>query len=56
MQYDPSKPLEAGQLSAHFDQATGKTIIEGAVDNNAGADFKVALDGNVQVTAQDFNL
>ena len=56
VQYDPSKPLEAGQVTSHYDFASGKTIVEAAVDNNAGADMKIALDGFVPVTAQDFNL
>ena len=56
VQYDASKPLEAGQVSAHYDAALGKTIIEAAVDNVGGADMHIELAGNVQLNAQDFNL
>ena len=56
VQYDPNKQLGAGELAVHYDQASGKTIVEGGVNAQGGADFHLELQGNVQLTAQDFNL
>lgn len=56
VKYDASKPLEAGQVSAHYDVASDRTIVEAAVDGVAGAEMSIELQGNVHLTQQDFVL
>lgn len=54
--YDPSRQLKYGEVTSHYDAGLGKTIVELANDNMAGADMRIALNGNVPLDAQDFHL
>ncbi len=46
----------AGQLRFFFDAAQNLTIIEGNVNANLAADFQIAVEGNIAITAADFIL
>ena len=54
--YDPNQTLQAGQVTSHFDATTGKTMVEANIDGSAVSEFNVALEGNVQLNQNDFNL
>jgi Ca2+-binding RTX toxin-like protein len=49
-------PLQAGQVTYWYDAATNKTIVEANVDGDAGNEFHLELDGNVQLDQNDFVL
>ena len=51
-----AEQLQAGQVTSYYDDASGKTIVEANVDGDAVSDFKVELDGNVDLDQNDFFL
>ncbi len=54
--YDPNRGPGMGQVTAHYDAASGKTIVEVGTNILPGADMRIELDGNVQLTQNDFVL
>jgi len=52
----PNQVLGAGQMTAHFDETTGKTIIEANVDGDRSNEFHLELDGNVVPNISDLIL
>ena len=54
--YNPSHQLNYGEVTAHYEAGLDKTIVEMANDNHAGADMRIALNGNVHLDAHDFYL
>ena len=51
--FDPNKPLEAGQVTSHFDAASGHTIVEAF---NGAETLHTELNGNVPIDQNDFHL
>lgn len=51
--HDPTKPLEAGQVTSHFDAVSGKTIVEAY---NGAETLHTELEGNVPLNQNDFVL
>jgi Ca2+-binding RTX toxin-like protein len=52
----PNQVLAAGQMTAHYDAALGKTIIEANIDGDASNEFHLELTGNVVPNASDMIL
>jgi Ca2+-binding RTX toxin-like protein len=52
----PNQVLQAGQMTAHYDAALGKTIIEANIDGDASNEFHLELNGNVVPNASDMIL
>lgn len=51
--FDATKPLEAGQVTSHFDAATNRTIVEAF---NGTDTLHTEIDGNVALTQTDYVL
>ena len=52
----PGQALQAGQVTSYYDAATNTTVVEANNDGDFGAEFKVELEGNVDLSQQDFIL
>ncbi len=56
VQYDPNRQLMAGEVTSHYDAASGKTLVEVSDGLAAGPEMRIELSGNVQLSATDFVL
>lgn len=54
--HDPNRGPGLGEVTAHYDAKIGKTIVEVGTNVLPGADMRIELDGNVQLTQNDFVL
>lgn len=46
--------LQAGQVSSYYDQARNVTVVEANINESSFSEFKVELQGNVNLSQDDF--